>query len=61
MERQVSDPEIRRTPGDGAGQTEARYACRMCDETFKYQHRLDEHEREAHPADAPPYAPIGQL
>ena len=60
MEREVSDPEIRQTPGDGPQQN-GRYACRMCEETFRFQHELDKHEREAHPAEAPPDAPIGQL
>ena len=59
MKREVSDQESR-TPGRGAAQTGARYACRMCDGTFRFQHELDKHEREAHPTDAPPDAPIGQ-
>ncbi len=60
MRREIGDPDLRRTPGDGATRTDARYACRKCDEAFRFQHELDKHEREQHPADAPPDTPIGQ-
>jgi hypothetical protein len=61
MGRDGSEPETQQAPAHDTAQARGRYACRMCDEAFRFQHELDKHEREAHPADAPPDAPIGQL